>query len=216
MYRVYFCTNMLGRAMVTKHILDHDIRDGLHKKLIRHFHANTTTNRVVNEMEICLGRARIDVAVINGKFWGYEIKSPADSLRRLPQQVECYNRVFDRVTVVVWGDAVDGTMDIVPAWWTVTEARLNRDGDIAFSTIRHGKTNPTPDPEARLQLLWSWELESFARSKGIAPKHLKGGRKAVSAFVASCVSAREIAEHVRNTIRNRPKPPPASPRQSRP
>ncbi|HHY79514.1 MAG TPA: sce7726 family protein, partial [Thermoanaerobacter sp.] len=47
----------------------------------------------VNELDICFGTARIDVAVINGKMHGFEIKSEQDNLERLPAQIEAYNKI---------------------------------------------------------------------------------------------------------------------------
>ena len=47
-----------------------------------------------------MGAARVDIAVINGHIRGVEIKAEADSLERLPRQVEAYGRVVDRATLI--------------------------------------------------------------------------------------------------------------------
>ena len=36
--------------------------------------------RIVEELSVCDGEARVDVALINGKLCGYEIKSDRDTL----------------------------------------------------------------------------------------------------------------------------------------
>ena len=56
---------------------------------------------MVDELGVCRGQVRIDVAVVNGRFHGYEIKSDRDSLRRLDGQVDLYSKVLDRATIVV-------------------------------------------------------------------------------------------------------------------
>lgn len=52
----------------------------------------------IEELGICCGQGRIDLAVVNSLFHGYEIKSDRDSLRRLDNQVELYSKVLDRAT----------------------------------------------------------------------------------------------------------------------
>lgn len=44
---------------------------------------------------------RADLAVLNGCFYGFEIKSAADTLKRLPSQMEGYARYFDRTVLVI-------------------------------------------------------------------------------------------------------------------
>lgn len=44
---------------------------------------------------------RADLAVLDGCFYGVEIKSAADTLKRLPSQMEGYARYFDRTILVV-------------------------------------------------------------------------------------------------------------------
>ena len=55
---------------------------------------------IIDELPICRHAARADLAVINGHFSGYEIKSDRDTLKRLGSQVDAYCRVFDYVAVV--------------------------------------------------------------------------------------------------------------------
>ena len=43
---------------------------------------------------------RADIALANGEFVGVEIKSPADSLKRLSNQIAAYRQIFDRTLLV--------------------------------------------------------------------------------------------------------------------
>jgi hypothetical protein len=60
---------------------------------------NDTAGRVVlrgqetvEEMEVCSGRARIDLAVIGERLIGFEIKGPQDSVARLRGQAKAYSQ----------------------------------------------------------------------------------------------------------------------------
>ena len=44
---------------------------------------------------------RADIALLQGSFYGIEIKSAADTLKRLARQMEGYARYFDRTVLVV-------------------------------------------------------------------------------------------------------------------
>lgn len=78
---------------------DPEIRSELHRRLqLRH--GNDPTVRIVDEMSVLTGACRIDVALINGRLEGFEIKSDSDSLSRLPRQAFAYGQVFDRLTMV--------------------------------------------------------------------------------------------------------------------
>ncbi|WP_168198409.1 sce7726 family protein [Crassaminicella thermophila] len=76
-------------------IYDPDIRELLLKKFLKTkaFISDPTT-KLIHEMDVCFGTSRIDIAVINGKIHGYEIKSEQDTLDRLPAQIESYNKIF--------------------------------------------------------------------------------------------------------------------------
>ena len=63
---------------------DSEIRNTLRATLLSE-HAGDPTAVVIDELGICQGSARIDMAVVNGSLNGYEIKSDLDTLARLPQ-----------------------------------------------------------------------------------------------------------------------------------
>ena len=63
-------------------------------------HSNEPDTRIIHELGIDFGSNRVDVAVVNGIIHGYEIKSDCDTLDRLPRQIQSYNKLFERMTVV--------------------------------------------------------------------------------------------------------------------
>ncbi len=76
---------------------DQDIRDSLRQELVAAYGSDSST-LIVEELGICCGMARVDVAVVNGELKGFEIKSEKDTLGRLPAQSGMYGKVFDTMS----------------------------------------------------------------------------------------------------------------------
>ncbi len=143
-----------------------DVREALRNNLIDEFKYDLST-KLINEMQVCFGQARVDIAVINGFLHGYEIKSDSDTLERLPQQVYCYSKVFDFVTLVC-GEGFLGEIDsIIPRWWGVKVATIDSEGDVAIRVIRDPEENTSIDPLSLVQLLWKDETLSVLASRGL-------------------------------------------------
>src|ERR1700735_5066660 len=100
---------------------DLDIRRELRQQISR-VHTGDPDTLVVEELGLCQGLARVDVAVINGSIHGYEIKSDQDTLSRLPAQAVTYNRVLDFVTIVVGSCHVQRIRQSIPRWWGLSVA----------------------------------------------------------------------------------------------
>ena len=83
---------------------------------------------LIEELGLCQGRTRIDLATVGGVLHGYEIKSNRDRLSRLASQAETYSRVFDRVTLVVGTKHVKAGLRLVPRWWGVLLVRGGIEG----------------------------------------------------------------------------------------
>ena len=78
---------------------DQQIRVSFHNKWLSKHH-NDSKTMVINELGLNHGKSRADIAIINGRLIGYEIKSELDSLRRLNEQIVSYNAVFDRTYLI--------------------------------------------------------------------------------------------------------------------
>src|ERR1700752_2733932 len=91
---------------------DADIRSALRSWLLAEDGSKGDTV-VIDELGICCGVVRIDLAVVNGTLHGYEIKSDIDSLRRLALQIELYSKVLDRATLVVGQRHLDEALDML-------------------------------------------------------------------------------------------------------
>lgn len=74
-------------------------------------------NDIIIGNEIMYGTMRkvVDLmAIINNKTIAIEIKGAADNLARLPEQLEEYNKVFDKVMVVAAPSHIEGIAQILP------------------------------------------------------------------------------------------------------
>lgn len=134
---------------------DSDIRSLLYKDLSKEpMYINDYSTIIIPEMNILNGYVRIDIAVINGLFHGYEIKSDMDTLQRLPRQAEYYGRVFDQMVLVTTPKYIEQVQSIVPSWWGIKY--YNEFNELI--TIRNCSCNNNVDTYSRLTLLWKDEL----------------------------------------------------------
>src|SRR5690349_11086244 len=65
------------------------IRTALKAQLLADHDKDTV---LLEELGLSRGHVRVDIALVNGRLHGYEIKSDLDSLRRLSRQVELYSK----------------------------------------------------------------------------------------------------------------------------
>ena len=151
---------------------DSDIRQVVLADLGRKYESDPDTV-IIEELGLCQGEARVDIAVLNSSIHGFEIKSEHDSLKRLPDQVEIYRRSLDTVTLVVGRRHFDQALKVIPKWWGVIAAR-DISGQIYLDERRKGKSNPSLDPSAVVQLLWRDEafeaLKERDLHRGLANK----------------------------------------------
>ncbi len=115
---------------------------------------------LVEEMEVCSGRARVDLAVIGNHLIGIELKGPKDDVSRLPGQAKAYSQCFDRVVLVVHESLVDKARPLVPDWWGLAVS-LHKNGKLTYKFERRPKPNPGLDLDALLSLLWREEMDSL-------------------------------------------------------
>jgi hypothetical protein len=181
---------------------DGDLRVALLRRLERR-HARDVDTLILQELGIRHGRARVDVAVVNGSLHGYEIKSDSDSLGRLAQQASVYGSVLDRVTLVVGGRHAEAAMGMIPDWWGVQVAKMGPRGGVLFSSVRRGRNNPSQDVVAVAKLLWRDEalelLSQLRAEKGFRSKP----RAAIYAQLAKVARLEEIRSRVRDRLRGR-------------
>lgn len=177
---------------------DLDIRLALRKRLaLEHQHDQSAL--IIEELGLCEGMARIDIAVINGHIEGYEIKSDRDTLYRLPNQLEIYGKTLDRVTVVAGAQHISKIAELVPQWWGIEEVSCE-EGEISFTLIRHPSLNPSIDPHSVVQLLWRGEAIEVLKDLGLSKGMLTKPRTALWSKLADSLPIEELCSIIRTRL----------------
>jgi len=181
---------------------DADIRPVLLKALSDE-HSGSEDSLIVEELGVCQGEARIDVAVINGSLHGYEIKSARDTLKRLPLQSKYYNLIFDRITLVASSNHLKKAMGQVPDWWGICEAKQIENSEIVFKPLRQSRDNQDVNPLSLVQLLWREEaldiLTLYGFDKGMRSK----SRQRIWDHLSTHLTLSELQNEVRTKLKVR-------------
>lgn len=179
---------------------DVDIRPVLRRSLFASTAGEDSV--VVEELGLCRGRVRVDLAVVNGSLHGYEIKSDRDSLDRLARQTDVYSKVLDQVTLVVGERHMAHAMDRVPAWWGVTRVDDTAGGP-ELHLVRAEGENPALDPRALVELLWLPEALAILEARGQARGLKSKPRRLVWDRLCERLATEEIASAVRVHLKAR-------------
>jgi hypothetical protein len=162
--------------------------------------------RVVHELDLCQSQARIDVAVINGRLTGWEIKTAADTLHRLPRQEAVYSRIFDRVWLAADDRHIAPAMSLIPEWWGVlriTEAR----GKCRLVRVRDARLNRAVELPFLVRLLWRSEALAELDDLGLAEGLSRAPRRLLWEALAGAsprhISRTELQRRVRARVRDR-------------
>ena len=177
---------------------DIDIRNTLLKSLKREY-KNDSNTLIIEELGLCQGNARVDIAVINGVIHGYEIKSEKDTLNRLPGQQDVYSKVLDYVTVVTSSRHLSKIEKSVPEWWGLCEVNY-KNGRIKIFEIRPHQENPDIDTIALVQLLWRDEALDILKKRNIHKGVLSKPRKIVWNRIVERLSLDDLRTEIREKI----------------
>lgn len=181
---------------------DIDVRRAVHRKILKEHHQDPDT-LVIDEFNLSLGLCRVDIAVVNGKLHGYELKSATDNLERLPNQIHHYSAVMDMVTLVVAENHYDKAITLLPSWWGVKLASQGKRGAIHIKTIRKNQLNQNIDKFSLAQLLWKDEsldvLQRFGFERGLKSKP----RRVLWKMLADEIDTDLLRDAVRNKLKLR-------------
>jgi hypothetical protein len=182
---------------------DRDIRAQLRLYLMAQ-HEGDANTILLDELGLCQGESRVDMAVVNGSLNGYEIKSERDTLSRLPVQQNIYGKTLDTVTIVTGSNHLMAVLEKVPIWWGVIEA-CNSDYGVELKIVREGRQNQTVDSYSVLQLLWRDEAYEELEQRGLS-RGLKGKpRHILWRKLAESLTQQEVSEAVRRQLKSRTK-----------
>ena len=181
---------------------DYQLRLELKRKVLAR-HAKDPNTRIVEELGIRHGSARVDIAVVNGLIHGYELKSDKDNLKRLAHQIIIYNSVLDKITLVTGHRHANGAINLVPAWWGIKIAKLTSRGHLEFENHRRAQRNPSVDPLSVCKLLWRDEaltlLDELGEAEGVRHKP----RALVYSRLSQVADLGNLQERVRRQLKSR-------------
>jgi hypothetical protein len=178
---------------------DADVR-ALLKEQLAAIHAGTGT-LILEELGLCQGNVRVDVAAVNAELAGFEIKSPSDTLARWPNQQQLYSRVVDRAWLVAPIRTIEKAQ--LPDWWGQIAVfdELDR---LALRILRPAAPNPIRDKLSIAKLLWRDEALELLRDAGCARGVMTRSRTVVWRRVAEAVDIDHLRAAVRAALMRRP------------
>ncbi|WP_181429187.1 sce7726 family protein [Curtobacterium sp. MCSS17_008] len=116
---------------------------------------------------------RIDLALVGDALIGYELKSDLDTLRRLPQQMSSYSKVFDFCTLVVTDRHLGAARRALDSRWGLAVVRREA-GKLTYKQIRKARPLRRTDAVALAGLLWRDEalhaLDLLGAAAGLRSK----------------------------------------------
>jgi hypothetical protein len=180
---------------------DNDIRQILRKTLKQRYR-NSAHTVIIEEMGIYQGKSRVDIAVINGSIKGFEIKSESDTLTRLAEQQNNYNKIFDYMTIVASSSHIKEIRENVPTWWGIAEVKYARDS-LKIKLLRAGKRNEFADPNGLVQLLWKDEALDILRKLKLANGMASKPRLLIWQRLVEKLSLIELQREVRAYLKKR-------------
>jgi hypothetical protein len=180
---------------------DVDIREALKARPLEKFWEEQGSE-IVPELGVCRGKSFVDIAVINSKLYGYEIKSSRDTLARLPGQMKAFSAVLDQVTLVTAPSHLDEARELIPDWWGIRLAK-EQGGSICFNAIRDPEENPDPDSLQIALLMWKDEILSVLEELGLDRGYRSKTKKRMAKRLVQGTDREELSQFVRDALKAR-------------
>lgn len=180
---------------------DRDVRESVWRWL-EDAHAGDPDTLMLDELGILNGATRIDIAVINSEIEGYELKSERDTLERLPQQRDLYNKALDRVSLVVAENHCAAAIDLVPDWWGLAIARKSKDR-VVVTRERLPKLNPALDATTLASFLWRDEALAILERHEVAQGVRSKPREALYQRLAEALDLDTVRFEIRTALKAR-------------
>lgn len=128
------------------------------------------SSAVISELELRSSGRRADLVITHPRLEAYEIKTHADTLIRLPSQLDTFSRAFPFVHAVVAKRHLQKTRAIAPAWCGIIELS-ERSGGLRARRVRKAKLSPALDVATQASALPVRDLRKALKEAGGAPKH---------------------------------------------
>jgi hypothetical protein len=151
---------------------------------------------LVSEMTVANWSRRVDVVLANGKLWGFEIKSDADSLSRLPGQIETFRHHFEKFVVVAAERFEAAILDMVPEGVGVWIA--DHDGGLKQKIAPR---QSLLSGNSYISLMTVCELRNLLAANG--RKNINGAPRSILQRMAAGLPISDLASAAREAIKRR-------------
>lgn len=162
-----------------------------------------TNTLVLNELGLKHGKCRADIAVVNGRLTGYEIKSDVDSIKRLSKQILIYSSIFNRAYLILTDVHLETASSLLPEWWGIIIAKKDNNGIINFTELRKSMENPNVDDYSVAQLLWHCEVKKKLLKLGYSQKDCNNRRSILYEMLTSKIRQKKLVNYVKECLLNR-------------
>jgi hypothetical protein len=179
------------------------IRSAFHERVLKNAHEDHNTF-VIDELGLKNGECRADIAVLNGKMIGYEIKTENDTLNRLPAQAVSYTHIFDKAFIIVAKKHLEASIKLIPTWWGVYLIKNTDCGNYEFEQLRSAKVNTEQDSFSMAQLLWKEEALDLANNVLCLNIKMRVPRQEIYEIIAKHYHPKELSEVVIKYLKKRP------------
>jgi len=163
---------------------------------------NCDNSLIADELKVCGGRAIADMAVINGRMHGFEIKSDFDSFQRLENQIINYDAVFDTITLVVGKKLNKRAAKHVPRHWGIL-CIYNHCDEVKFDLIRAPKENKRIKAFNVSQFLWKEEAINLLVKYQIEGNHKNMRKWLLWELLSKHLEIDTLKTEVRDILRQR-------------
>jgi len=181
---------------ITEAELRQTVRERLEKRAAR-------GGRVQEELTIEQGGARADLALCGNLLEAYELKSDSDSFARLHNQIHAYNRVFDRITLVITEKHEAAALAIAPYWWGIWCAARLKSGNVIIDQRRRAQAHQHQDPYSLASLLWRDEAAALLNDAGLGPIPSRTTRVQLYERLSVALGFERLREHVMDALAQR-------------
>lgn len=162
---------------------------------------NQKPQKIMEELSVCYGDAVADVVAADKILHCYEIKGETDTVQRIQQQGQYYNKSFLKITLVTTENHIEYARNQAPEYWGILLAS-NSDTGTVFEEIRPAKENPNFSGEEALHTLWKNELLNISKEKMI-PVTNKMNKRLISQILAENLSNEFIANSISQSVQHR-------------
>ena len=188
---------MINQIIQGGRLSDKEIR----KALLKQLYSNKNNLKIIEELDV--NAAIVDIATIDEDYFcGYEIKSDRDTLQRLPTQMQIYNYVFDKITIVICPSKLLDVINVIPNFWGIIVAKIENH-NIYLVQMRPPELNTNINIHWLSKKLWKSDIVNILKIKNLYRGQSYRCRDSLLKILIDNTLLNELKSHIRNVLINR-------------